>query len=72
MGDTQDIPAEMSEYSCTSWLEPSIDHTSTCMYEKTNDCRLKSLGANGERKVIFMETLPSTSMVNMLFVEVYW
>jgi hypothetical protein len=48
-----------------------MDDTSTCMYEKINDWRLKSFGVIGDKKVTLIETLLSACMVKILLVAVY-
>jgi hypothetical protein len=48
-----------------------MDETSTCMYENTNDWRLKSFGVIGDKKVTLISTLPSAWIVNILEVAVY-
>jgi hypothetical protein len=50
---------------------PSIETMQTCMYDRGKDCLLKSSGVTGERNVIVIWTLPPTSMVKVLSVEVY-
>jgi hypothetical protein len=52
-------------------MRPSADSTWTSRYEKTEDCNFRSVGVIGDKKVTTIFTLPPTSNLKMLLVDVY-
>ena len=65
------MPAEVSVYSCTECVPPSIDATVTLRNDPMTDCRRISVGVTGDRNVTFIATLPATFITKVDLVDVY-